>query len=76
MWTSWSKGGFAEAGDHYSPFGALPGGFQAKIVVEGSSFVLSHIFLSRTNHKTMYYNLFVVLPALDQIILIPYTFVP
>ena len=76
MWISWPRVGFAEAGDYYSPVAAPPGGFRVHILVGGCSFMLSGMFMTRINYKTLCCNLFVVLPALDRIILISYTFVP
>ena len=60
----WPRGGFADAGDPLRTLGAPQGGFRAHILVEGCSFMLTHMFTTRINHKTFCCNLFVVPPAL------------
>ena len=56
----WPRGCFSETGDPLSSLGAPQGGFRAHILVEGCSFMLSHMFMTRINHKTFCCNLFEV----------------
>ena len=57
-------GDFAVAGDPSRTLGVPPGGFRAHILMGGCSFILTHMFPTRINHKTFCCNLFVVPPAL------------
>ena len=69
MWILWPRGDFGDVGDPLRSLGAPPGGFRAHILVGGCSFMLSHMFKTRINHKTFCCNLFVVPPALDRTII-------
>ena len=60
----WSRGDFADAWDPSRTLGAPPGLFRAYILVGGCSFILTHMFPTRINHKTFCCNLFEVPPAL------------
>ena len=66
MWVLCPRAGFTDARDPLRPQGVPPGGFRAYILVEGCSFMLSHMFTTRINLKTFCCNLFVVPPALDR----------
>ena len=72
----WPRGCFSETGDPLSSLGAPQGGFRAHILVEGCSFMLTHMFTTRINHKTFCCNLFVVPPALYRTIMRLFPIVP